>query len=359
MQIQIKTWLSTKAALLCGSTQAGEILVTPTAEQIMALSEADRVALAKHTVGAVPARSINVDRPGWDGLLAGLVAARAETERMAAERDANIENERTAYRVALALLEAREYYDDSLPPTTRDDVRFCYAPNYASHDDEARRLWEQVERVLHAEKRRLISEADAALGSDPQSHVVGSGKDAAIDEATALVLRCTQYAPTPRATAIAELAKRTRADASEAAERTNREAHRALLEQHGSPDQSERYDAGVLPEEEFDRVAKSVLFAPLGECATYQSLADADVTHTDDCCEDRVKFASDEYTGPLDADEFSRLKEIHAKAPEGATVEIREHTGSCRSCEAEIRRLGVRVSIVWAGDEYRREFAIG
>jgi hypothetical protein len=64
----------------------------------------------------------------------------------------------------------------------------------------------------------------------------------------------------------------------------------------------------------------------------------------------------------MTAEEWTRLKEIRAAAPPGAEVTAREHVGYERSNDdpddPEITRRSIRVDIPFAGQTYRREYAV-
>ena len=138
----------------------------------------------------------------------------------------------------------------------------------------------------------------------------------------------------------------------------HRRLERGLLTDYGTPNQVERFDAGVLPDEEFERVAKKALFTTFDGFPVYTPLTDGDVDHVEACDEADAKFRSDSYDGPLDAEEFDTLKRLRAVAPQGVEVEVREHTGYCRYCDAEAKRLSVRVTIEFAGCSYQRSYAL-
>jgi len=111
MKIQIKTNLSTEAALKLGLTERGNLLVTPTSDELLALSDDDRQLLACYVASSDDARGawqygtvLHVTAAGWPGVVAGLAAKRevdtqkAEAAKRDEENRAKREIERAAER---------------------------------------------------------------------------------------------------------------------------------------------------------------------------------------------------------------------------------------------------------------------
>ncbi len=148
------------------------------------------------------------------------------------------------------------------------------------------------------------------------------------------------------------------------AKRVRQEQRRAIVVGQGTEEQLERFDAGVLPNDEFVALAEQQLFAPFEGLAAYVPLVESDLDHVEDCQgdpEDDVRFGSSEADrSEWDADEWAGIKRVRAVAEpvSGATSQVREHRAHCRQCQAELYRYGVRVSIEYAGERYDREFAI-
>jgi hypothetical protein len=290
--------------------------------------------------------------PGWDGVVDALRRKTARALEEAAKQAAARAAEKAAIMRGIELLQKNEYFkQNSMPPTS--EIIVC-SPSYGHDDAECKRLFQQFSGLKQEWRARLIREADAAI--DPKTCTEESRKRAS--DVRSAGRGQPPYVDTPNADACLALA-RERESAARAAEATkNREQTIALLEELGAPDQIERYNAGVLPEEEFERLAKTKLFAGI-DVPLYSSLTDRDVTHVD-YCDGRVKFKSEEYKDSLTAAQWASLKALRAAVPEGALVELREHSGYCveTGCDEVVTRLGARVTIEWAGDSYTREYAL-
>jgi len=355
--LQINTHLHAVTALSLGLTEHGKGHVAPTAAELLALTSEQRTELARYVTRATLCNYLELSAPGWAGVIEAIDAIIEKKRAEAEDRERCIERERESFR---GLLTSGRYYEAGLP--LREIT--AYGPNYSRDDPEAQRLWAAVEAARRAERARIILEADAALAyaTDAESsgkpspeirrvleaaqRWVGGGKGYAFDPIPA---RAVEFEA--RARAEDEAAKAQIADGT-------RRLERGLLTDYGTVDQVERYDAGVLPADEFVRVAKARLFAPLVDFATYARLDVSDVEHSDECYEGKVKFRSEEYTGPLSADQWARLQELRTAVPEGAAVELREHTAYCSSCDEIATRLGARVTIEWAGEKYAREYSV-
>lgn len=147
----------------------------------------------------------------------------------------------------------------------------------------------------------------------------------------------------------------------------------------GTLNQRERWLAKLLPEDELLALARTALFAPLGEFKRWSNKRDlraGDLTHTASCPElvypaheRSVRFE----TVPaveLGADEWDVLKAIqhaaqrigahpwleHTKA--AAAVESREHRATCEKCGAQAFRAVALVSVPWAGRTLTREYVL-
>lgn len=174
-----------------------------------------------------------------------------------------------------------------------------------------------------------------------------------------------EYAPGALAEAQAESKRLAQelVDAAAALEREHSTALAALVQEHGSPDQAERYTAGMLPTKELRKLVNDVLFAELADVPRYGPITERNVVEHCSCDGDDVRFSSSELENPeLDADEFAQLKLVRELAPEGATVEVREHEGySNNAADGEagkIVRLGIRVTVEFAGADRSREYAL-
>ena len=373
-QLQIQTHLSPASALSHGVTEHGDLLVTPTAEELEALSAEQRDTLAKYVA---PERAgdrfrhystLSVPRPGWAGVTEALEYQRAEEARTRQERQAEINNECAEYRQAIKLLCAGEYFEPgSMPPVSRKHNLRSGAPNYSKDDPEGQHLWAEFQRLSRDARTRLILAADAALGDDVDRHIVGD-LEGWSPEVSALidtkVWRDGKYAYDPeprRALAVCAELNRRRQARSEALARANQTALRDLIGGHGTPDQLERFDAGVLPCAERSGLVRSVLFARM-DLPLYCRITDEEVVDACDCDADDVVFNTYDHEGDLTADQWAALKAIRAQAPDGATITVRGHVGYARGhsseSDPEVRKLSVRVTVEFAGEKVRQEYAL-
>jgi hypothetical protein len=135
----------------------------------------------------------------------------------------------------------------------------------------------------------------------------------------------------------------------------------ALVREHGTPSQSERFAAGVLPEEELRDLARDAWLPAIEGVPLYATLTVGDIVHNDDCYTPTHKFSSDACTGPWTAQEWDVLQTVRrAYEPIGATVTPREHRGYCESecCTHVVQRYGVRATISRHGVTVSREYAL-
>lgn len=376
-QVQIQTKLEPRAAVALALTEHGYLLVTPTAEQLSALGAEERELLGDYV--APPHECdrfahyavLFVLRPGWEGVTGALATRRAEAAKEAAEKAANVERERASYRRLIQMVETGQYFQPgTMPPAERDDldVEWKNSPNYSAGDAEAKRLWEEFSRLRKAERSRLILGADEALGEDVDAHIVGDleGVSPAVEallKTREWVLGKYRYDPEPtRALAVHNEINLRRKGRAEVRAEVNRAALRDLIGGYGSPDQLERFDVGALPDSERNNLIYPVLFAPLDSFSRYEPIDADQVADACDCDRTEVRFSSHNHEGDFTADQWSRLKEIRKAAPATATVSVREHIGYERGAEGaddpDVRRLGVRVTIEFAGEKFTDEFAL-
>jgi hypothetical protein len=163
---------------------------------------------------------LTVTTPDWPGVIAALDAVAESDRARRLEREADIARERESYRQLLALATV---YEAGLPLKL---LRPAYCPNYGKGDDEAERLWREVQTKNQNERATKILAADAALGDEPAAHVTPDG----VSEAARLVLdaaqvyrdsRYVQDPVPPRANAI--MAEKKRQDQERAAAEKVRE----------------------------------------------------------------------------------------------------------------------------------------
>jgi hypothetical protein len=340
------------------------LLVAPTPEQLAALSPEQRAKLSKYVDTASRYDSdLGVAAPGWGGVVAAIDAVIAREHKDAAERETNIETERASYRAILA--SGRYYEPGSMPPKAiQHDVPWKTAPNYSKNDPEAQRLWAQIEQGRAAERRRMILEADAALSYDVVNGQLSQRILDVLEASRVWSGPRTVQDPVPeRAQAFSERHNQELTAKAKAQRETNESAIRAIIAEHGSASDIERHDAGVLPSAEREELIARVLFAPLADLSLYDEVSEQEVADECECDVDDVRFSASTVEQPeLSSEQFVRLKAVRAAAPEGAIVQVREHVGYERgrdgADEPEIRRMGVRVTVEFAGEKYRQEYAI-
>lgn len=353
-RLQIATNLSASGALAHGSTEHGYLLVAPTSEQIQALPEEQRAQLAQYVApehGDARA-DLRVHQPGWPGVVDALVQAAERHASEAAERARKIAGEKEQLRSHIAV--GRYYELGSMPPVLAD---YHWPPNYSKGDPEAEQLWQQLEAAKAAQRDQMIREADAVLSYDlvngELSSQIRAVRSAAGNAATLA----------PRAQSFVQRLVAEQVAAAKAKEAAKEAAYAALVAEHGSPDQLERLEAGVLPEPELTELVERVVFAPLDSCAEYDEISEQEVAQECECALDAVRFSSRNADAPkLTAEQFSRFKAIRAASPADATISVREHIGYAKHMsgadDPEVSRLGVRVTIEFAGSRHSREYAI-
>jgi hypothetical protein len=232
-----------------------------------------------------------------------------------------------------------------------------------------------TQRVNEWDKQRKVSYQYDTLKPAWAHYAHDDARDPAVvesPEAQAWIAELDQQNVEARDRAIAEaLARqaqeakcRAEKEAQEAEEQARKQAQEAqysaavaaLVRQVGSPVDVDRLEAGVLPQEEIDRLVHDHVFAPLNEFPRYEKLTARDVEHDENCCADDASYDVDD-AGELTADEWTRLKAIRAAMP-AATVTPRLHSGECRYCEGGAERLSAKVLANWHGRDLTREYAL-
>jgi hypothetical protein len=141
-----------------------------------------------------------------------------------------------------------------------------------------------------------------------------------------------------------------------------KKANRATLAEwvgrHGTENQRQRLNAGVLPwQEAYDTVAE-YLYRPLADFLIYRRFEPEQVCLCiragSDLC--NVKFQSVDAT-ELTADEWDQLSNIQAAIP-GATFQLREHRAQCVAAASPQVRRGVIVKFLLGQLGFKREFAL-
>jgi hypothetical protein len=126
----------------------------------------------------------------------------------------------------------------------------------------------------------------------------------------------------------------------------------------------QRYDRGLMPEEEQRGHLRAALFAPLDGFERFEKMYPSDVPHEDGGahCIAKVSFASydarelvPEEFAVLTAIEEVLLKTVGDRACYAVTP--REHCARCGSCAAEASRRSIRVQMVVGDWTLTREYA--
>lgn len=150
--------------------------------------------------------------------------------------------------------------------------------------------------------------------------------------------------------------------------------HEAL--EHGTLNQRERYNAGVLPESELVQLARDQLFARFYECKRWNNLSEHDarmlIRHKP--CPGTapgVLFGVVDAVMSLTHDQWESLRKLKAIAelmddhtwckasPEcKLVVTPRLHIATCKQCGATLERTTALVSSTWAGRLLTREYAL-
>jgi hypothetical protein len=142
----------------------------------------------------------------------------------------------------------------------------------------------------------------------------------------------------------------------------------ALVHEHGTESQQERFAANRLPENELRDIARALLFRPLDGFKRFRKIEPGDIRHEAPCSGLGFSYGSiasfkveDNYKGPMADAEWSALKAIEAALvaiDRIVTVNIRQHVGVCTGCDAERHRLSVLVTGQLCGMTLSREYAL-
>ena len=171
-----------------------------------------------------------------------------------------------------------------------------------------------------------------------------------------------EFEATEKAMEEANVAAQAKAKAeTEANEKRLAAAIAELVAKSGTASQRERLAAGRLPRAEALDLVRSVVFVELEKAPRYVRLTARDVGAT---CGGELEFSARDLT-ECPAYAWETLTAIGTAAPEGATVQLRSHVGSC-SCDgdttgdecSEVERLSVLVTLDWHGAQLSREYAV-
>lgn len=134
------------------------------------------------------------------------------------------------------------------------------------------------------------------------------------------------------------------------------------VSKYGTDDMKERFEAGVLPEDELFDVVRDHLYAPLNDFPRYQKMKKSDICEADEYEYEshRVSYKTEDLT-EMTADQFAMMKKIKAAAQEGAVIEARKHVGVCADCgndEGYLKRVGFMVRVTVGEFEFSREYGM-
>lgn len=237
--------------------------------------------------------------------------------------------------------------------------------------------------ILSAERASLPQIVSLASSRHVELAVpdpVGAEPDVtrAVRDAEALLVALAAHAPERRAAWDAESARRDaiaaekarlEADARNAAEAAadaakraeQRVAATAWIAEHAT-DLAARHAEGLLPTPELLARVRDHVFAAI-DAPRYEKITRADLWHSDECCESAPEFVTEPATD-LTAGEYETLVRVRTKAPEGATVGVREHRGWCDTCnggernERDVVRRSALVTVTALGRTLSREYSL-
>lgn len=183
------------------------------------------------------------------------------------------------------------------------------------------------------------------------------------DSYARIALVCEALGDDAYARADVEAATRNEAEAAAlAAKRTEqRVAATAWIAEH-APELAARHAEDLLPTEELLTHVRDQVFGTI-DAPRYTKITPADVWHSDECDEPDAQYLVEPAT-ELTAEEYAVLVQIRIQAPEGATVEAREHRGWCDSCNSgertnrDVVRRSALVTVTALGRTLSREYAL-
>ncbi len=211
---------------------------------------------------------------------------------------------------------------------------------------KARREHEAAENMVRQAKMRAKIEAEGpAAGIDIFENVRYSVPEDLVEAVKAEISTRSERR---------RLADEAAREAKLQAEQSRKEHLWAHIREHGTDEQRERLDVGMLPHDEAVESLRERLFAPVDARPLYRRIEDKDV------CDEGQKVTYktielDEAT----ADQWTALKAIKAQVPEGSELTIREHRAFCE-CEghSKVVRYGILVKITDGPITLSREYAV-
>lgn len=148
--------------------------------------------------------------------------------------------------------------------------------------------------------------------------------------------------------------------------------------QLGTDNQRERWQAGVLPEEELLSLVRNELYRPFDGVPRWVKIAGAQTIHSRYCREGRLQTKDWETdmtysAGPattMPHDDWEAVKQLRERAYHASNhlwirqsgsaflVSAREHEAKCKRCGETTLRCSASISVLWAGREIAREYAL-
>jgi len=132
--------------------------------------------------------------------------------------------------------------------------------------------------------------------------------------------------------------------------------------EHGDENMKERHAAGLLLETEVVDAIRNQAYAALDKFPRYARLKASDVCNGYEDYDGKTIYHDVDFSVMrndiyLDAQEFDRMKEIRAAAPEHAVIFPRKHYGRCDECDETVIRTGFLVTIKVGELSFSREYA--
>lgn len=341
--LKIRVLIDRNAAIRAGSAQYGECVYTPSNEELSLLTDQEReelTQLSSVTVGDQEVLNLFTLREAWENYDQVYATAGTWTE----------------IRRILGVFRAR-----------RIEIR---AQNAAK---------KELERLRKEEKRReterKVAEAVERIFANPKDVVLQTLSrrghiDTFSSAYTVLEIDTVSYEAHPEYKRVVEVfdaalavvkaevqaEKERKAQEEKAQEEARQAAIRTFLVTHASSEEVEIFDRGLLGETRIKDLARAQLFDGIQQ-ARYERIVDSDIEHEDECSGYSVSYdTTSEFEMTLG--QYRALKRIEATAPEGSTVEVRQHVAECDGCSGRVERLGALVTVTWNGYKLSREYAL-
>ena len=236
---------------------------------------------------------------------------------------------------------------------TQYDVEWDIAPSW---DD----LLEFVESVRQWEKKANEEQAEEAETEERRAREIA---EAFLNDPTARASKVAEdYVEIGGETfwgddICAEAKERWARDQDEI-RRKNRATLATWINGKGTVNQRERLKAGVLPWKEAHACLEEHLYSALDGFPLYRRFEIEEVCVCELCGNERCKLQFQSVdASELTADEWGRLAQIRAAAPD-ATFQLREHRAKCASSAEPVIRRGVIVKFIVDNLTFKREFAL-